>query len=66
VKDLLILLLIACTVALGLYLLHRGETPPPQDTHTQILKGTHYDQPKRTADCDPAEMTLECNGSRPR
>jgi hypothetical protein len=60
-KDFLILLLIACTVALGLHFLHRGETPPPQDTHTQILKGTHFDK-----DCDPTEMTLECNGVRPR
>lgn len=61
-KDLLILLLLASTVALGLYLLHRNQTPPPQDTHTGILKGTPYDARRN---CDPSEMTPECNGSKP-
>jgi hypothetical protein len=56
-RDFLILLLIALTVALGVWLLHRRDTPPPQQTHTVTPKAR---------DCDPSEMTLECNGSRPR
>lgn len=60
-KDLLIVLLLVCTVAAGLYFLHRNQTPPPQDTHTGLLKGTVHDK-----GCDPTEMTLECNGAKPR
>lgn len=58
-KDFLILLLIACTVTLGLYLLHRHDKPEPQETHTTIPKNTK-------SDCEPSELTLECNGIRPR
>jgi hypothetical protein len=63
-KDFLLVLLIICTVVLGLCLLLRGQ--PPQDTHIPILKDSVYAPPKRAADCDPSEMSLECNGAKPR
>lgn len=87
-KDFLILLLIACTVALGYYLLHREDAP--QTGHSNVTRapinndcpvgpegitGTHRlcwgrDAPAlrtpKPRDCDPSELTLECNGIRPR
>jgi hypothetical protein len=62
--ELLLVIALVTLVAGGLYLTQRHQTtPPPQDTHTGILKGTVHDP---RADCDPTEMTVECNGSRLR
>ena len=61
-RELMIVVILVIALCFGLACQQRQQsTPPPQDTHTGILKGTHHDQ-----DCDPVEMTVECNGSRPR
>ena len=59
-RDLLIVLLIVSTVALGFYLLHREDKPPlPQDIHSATPK-------EAESSCEPTDMTLACNGSKPK
>jgi hypothetical protein len=66
-RELALVLVLVVAICFGLAHMQRDQkSPPAQDTHTQILKDSVYDGPKRMADCDPSEMTVECNGSKPR
>jgi hypothetical protein len=62
VRELALVLILVIALCFGLAHMQKDQKAQvAQDVHTQILRGSIYDK-----DCDPTEMTLRCNGGRPR